>query len=427
MNEPLSNRLSHAWNAFLGRDPTPPQNYRRNWYAEYAGSNSVRPDRPRLSFSGNDKSIVNSVYNRIAMDVAAINIEHIRADENGNFLEVIDSGLNYCLNQEANIDQISNAFIQDVVLSMCDEGVVAIVPVDTTLNPKFTGSYDILSLRTGRIKQWYPEQVRVSLYNEKIGRHQEIILPKSIVAIVENPLYAVMNEPNSTLKRLIRVLNNIDRTNEKNSSGKLDLIIQLPYTIKSDARKLQAENRRKTIEAQLTGSKYGIAYTDATEKVTQLNRPVENQLWEQATDLTSMLYNQLGLTQAVFDGTAKEEEMLNYYSRTIDPILTAITKEMSRKFLTKKARTQHQKIWYTRDPFKLVTVEKIAQIADTFTRNEILSSNEVRALLGYKPSNDPRADELINSNINTASGEMTAEEQAQPEEGTEEYTEDEQY
>lgn len=397
MAEKFSDRLSHAWNAFLGRDPTPPYN---PWRMD--GGTYTRPDRPRLSFSGNDKSIVNAIYTRIAMDCSEIKIEHCKVDENGNFVEEIHSGLNYCLNTEANLDQTSNAFIQDIVLSLCDEGVVAVVPVDTTLNPRLTGSFDIKTMRVGRIKQWFPDRVRINLYDEQTGKKRDIILPKSFVAIIENPLYSVMNEPNSVLKRLIRVLNNIDRTNEQNASGKLDLIIQLPYTIKSEDRKKQAEARRKTIEAQLATTKYGIAYTDATEKITQLNRSVENQLWEQATDLTSMLYNQLGLSAAVFDGTANEEQMLNYYSRTINPILTAISKEMARKFLTKTARTQNQTIWFYRDPFKLVPVEKLAQIADVFTRNEILSSNEVRALLGYKPSDDPRADELINSNINTA-------------------------
>lgn len=415
MADSFGTRLSHAWNAFLGRDPTPPFN---PWVMN--GGNTVRPDRPRFSFSGNDKSIVNAIYNRIAMDCADVNIEHCKVDENGNFLETIDSGLNYCLNTEANLDQTSNAFIQDLVMSLCDEGCVAVVPTDTTFNPKVTGSYDIKTMRVGKIKEWFPDRVRINLYNEQTGRKQDIILPKKVVAIIENPLYSVMNEPNSVLRRLIRVLNHIDRTNDQNSSGKLDLLIQLPYTIRSDARKEQAENRRKSLEAQLTGTKYGIAYVDATEKVTQLNRPVENQLWQQATDLTSMLYNQLGLASTVFDGTADEQTMLNYYSRTINPILTAISKEMARKFLTKTARTQQQTIWFFRDPFKLVPVEKIANVADVFTRNEILSSNEIRALIGYKPSDDPRADELINSNINTAEEEQMSdnpeEEQGMPDE-----------
>lgn len=391
-DETIGSRLSHAWNAFMGRDPT-------QVHADLGPSSYVRPDRFRF-YRGNDKSVVSSIYNRISMDVANVNIEHVKLDDdNRSYVETIRSGINYCLNTEANIDQTSNAFIQDVVLSMFDEGVVCIMPVETTFNPKVTGSFDIKSMRTAKIKEWFPQHVKVEAYDERIGKHKEVVLPKSVVAIIENPFYTIMNEPNSTLQRLIRLLNQIDRLNEQNAAGKLDLIIQLPYSIKSPARQAQAENRRKSIEVQLTGSQHGIAYIDATEKITQLNRPVENQLWQQATELTSMLYNQLGLTESIFDGTADEQTMLNYYNTTIDPILTAISKEIGRKFLTKTARTQHQAIWYFRDPFKLVPVNQLAEIADKFTRNEILSSNEVRALIGRKPSGDPRADQLRNSNM----------------------------
>ena len=411
--ESFGSRLMHAWNAFTGKDPT-------QTYVDIGSGSYRRPDRFRF-YRGNDRSIVASIYNRIAIDVANINMEHVRLDEDDrSYVETLKSGINYCLTQEANIDQTSNAFIQDLVLSMFDEGVVAIMPVDTTLNPKVTGSFDVTSMRVARIIEWYPEHVRLNAYDERDGKHKEVVLPKSIVPIVENPFYSIMNEPNSTLQRLIRVLNNIDRLNEQNSSGKLDLIIQLPYSIKSPARKEQAENRRKSIEAQLTGTKYGIAYADATEKITQLNRPVENQLWTQATELTQMLYNQLGLTETIFNGTADEQTMLNYYNSTIDPILTAISKEMGRKFLTKTARSQHQAIWYFRDPFTLVPVEKIANIADTFTRNEILSSNEVRALIGRKPSMDPRADELRNSNMPMQDQPMPAEAEPMGEESYDE-------
>jgi len=411
--ESFGSRLMHAWNAFTGKDPT-------QTYVDIGSGSYRRPDRFRF-YRGNDRSIVASIYNRIAIDVANINMEHVRLDEDDrSYVETLKSGINYCLTQEANIDQTSNAFIQDLVLSMFDEGVVAIMPVDTTLNPKVTGSFDVTSMRVARIIEWYPEHVRLNAYDERDGKHKEVVLPKSIVPIVENPFYSIMNEPNSTLQRLIRVLNNIDRLNEQNSSGKLDLIIQLPYSIKSPARKEQAENRRKSIEAQLTGTKYGIAYADATEKITQLNRPVENQLWTQATELTQMLYNQLGLTETIFNGTADEQTMLNYYNSTIDPILTAISKEMGRKFLTKTARSQHQAIWYFRDPFTLVPVEKIANIADTFTRNEILSSNEVRALIGRKPSMDPRADELRNSNMPMQDQPMPAEAEQMGEESYDE-------
>lgn len=394
-NETLGSRLSHAWNAFMGRDPTDtiPQNIGPGSY--------IRPDRPiRPYFGDSTRSVVASIYNRIALDCANINVEHAVLDDDRNYVETLkSSGLNYCLTTEANIDQTSNDFMQDVVFSMFDEGVVAIVPIDTTINPKLSGSYDILSMRTAKILEWYPKHIKISVYNEEDGKHYDKIVPKASTAIVINPFYSIMNEPNSTLKRLLRVMAHIDRVNDQNASGKLDLIVQLPFSIKSQTKKDQAEERRKQIEAQLVDSKYGIAYMDATEHITQLNRPLENNLWTQYTDLRNMLFNQLGLTEAVLNGTADEHTMLNYYTSTIDPILTAITKEMSRKFLTKNARTRGQTIWFFRDPFQLVPVDKIAEIADKFTRNEILSSNEVRGLIGRKPSSDPRADELHNSNM----------------------------
>lgn len=387
-------RLQHAWNAFIGRDPT---NFKPSYDLGY--SSSYRPDRLRL-LRGHDRSIVTAVYNRMAMDVAAVNIEHVRCDMDGNFLEKMDSGLQNALTLDANIDQTGRSLIMDICMSMFDEGVVAVVPVDTTISPLISGGYDIDTLRTGKIVTWYPEHVKVRLYNEKTGKHEELILPKKMVAIIENPLYAIMNEPNSTLQRLIRTINKLDLLNDNASSGKLDLIIQLPYVIKTEARREQAENRRKDIEAQLAGSRYGIAYTDGTERITQLNRSVENNLWTQVKELTSMLYNQLGLTQAIFDGTADEKQLTNYYNRTIDPILSAISEEMMRKFLTKTARTQGQAIKYFRDPFRLVAINEIAEMADKFTRNEILSSNELRAEIGFRPIDDPRADELRNKNLN---------------------------
>ena len=389
----LKDRLQHAWNAFMGnRDPT-------RYYQDVGPGYSYRPDRPRLT-RGNERSIVTSVYNRIALDVAAINIQHCKLDENNRFVEAVDSKLNSCLNLEANADQTGRAFIQDVVMSMLDEGCVAIVPVDTTFNPEVTGSYDILSMRTAKILEWYPNHVRVRLYNDRTGIQEDIRLPKSSVAIIENPLFAVINEPNSTMQRLIRKLSLLDITDEQTASGKLDLIIQLPYIIKTDARRKQAEARRKDIEMQLASSKYGIAYTDGTERITQLNRSVENNLMKQVEYLTSMLYSQLGLTQAILDGSADEKTMLNYYSRTIEPIVSAIVDEMKRKFLTKTARSQKQSIAFFRDPFKLVPVNDLAEIADKFTRNEIMTSNEIRQIVGMKPSNDPKADKLINSNLN---------------------------
>ena len=386
------NRLQHGWNAFMNRDPTT--------YYTNAGGNyyTYRPDRIRLT-RGNERSIVTSVYNRIGLDVASIDIKHCRLDKNGRFIEVIDSSLNSCLNLEANIDQTGRAFKQDIVMSMLDEGCVAIVPIDTTINPSVSGSYDINSMRTGKILEWYPAHIKVKVYNDQTGNYEELILPKSTVGIVENPLYAVMNEPNSTLQRLIRKLNLLDAIDEQSGSGKLDLIIQLPYTIRSDARRQQAEKRRKEIESQLSDSKYGIAYADGTERITQLNRSVENNLMSQIEYLTSMLYSQLGITQSILDGTADEQTQLNYLTRSIEPIVSAIVDEMKRKFLTKTARSQNQSISYFRDPFKLVPVNNIAEIADKFTRNEILTSTEVRQVIGMQPSNDPKADHLVNSNI----------------------------
>lgn len=395
MEMSFGSRLKHAWNAFTG-------NVQMN-YRDLGMSHSYRADRPRMS-RGNERSIVTSVYNRIALDVAALNVQHVRLDENGRFLSVIDDGLNNCLTLEANVDQTARSFVQDVVISMFDEGSVAIVPVDTTTDPNVSGSYDIQSLRVGQILDWYPQHIRARVYNEQTGRKEDIVVPKSAVAIIENPLYAVINEPNSTMQRLIRKLNLLDVIDEQSGSGKLDLIIQLPYVIKTEARRQQAENRRKDIENQLSGSKYGIAYTDGTEHITQLNRSVNNNLMSQIEYLTSMLYSQLGITQSILDGTADEKTMLNYNNRTIEPIISAIVDEMKRKFLTKTARSQHQSISFFRDPFKLVPVNDIAEIADKFTRNEIMTSNEIRQVVGMKPSEDPRADELRNKNLSAPSG-----------------------
>lgn len=394
----FSSRLKHAWNAFTGRDPT-------RYYPDVGMGYAYRPDRPRLS-RGNERSIVTSVYNRIALDAAAINIQHVRLDENERFLEVIPSGLNSCLNLEANIDQTGRSFIQDIVMSMLDEGCVAIVPIDTDDDPDLTGSYKIETMRTGKILEWFPKHVRVRVYNDMTGQKEDIILSKSMVGIIENPLYAVINEPNSTMQRLIRKLNLLDAVDEQSSSGKLDLIIQLPYVIKTEARRQQAEKRRKDIENQLSGSKYGIAYTDGTEHITQLNRSVGNNLMSQIEYLTSMLYSQLGITQSILDGTADEKTMLNYYNRTIEPMISAIVDELKRKFLTKTARSQHQSIQFFRDPFKLVPVSELAEISDKLTRNEIATSNEVRQIIGWKPSKDPKADELRNSNINQSNAEV---------------------
>ena len=374
----------------MNRDPTYRQDLGPSYY--------YRPDRPRFT-RGNERSIVTSVYNRIALDVSAISIQHVRLDENGRFLSTIDSDLNKCLTLDANIDQTGRAFLQDAVMSMLDEGCVALVPVETDVDPNDTDSYKIFSIRTGKIVEWRPQHVKVRVYDERTGRKEDITISKSSVAIVENPLYAVINEPNSTMQRLIRKLSLLDVTDEQTASGKLDLIIQLPYIIKTEARRQQAEQRRKDIEMQLAGSKYGIAYTDGTEHITQLNRSVENNLMKQVEYLTSMLYSQLGITQTILDGTADEKTMINYYTRTIEPIVSSIVDEMKRKFLTKTARSQRQSIEFFRDPFKLVPVNDIAEIADKFTRNEILTSNEIRQIVGMKPSNDPKADELINSNI----------------------------
>ena len=390
----VKTRFQNAWNAFLGRDPTKNNN-------PYFYGSGERPDRHKLSYV-NERSIINNIYNRLSVDAAAVNIEHVKVDENGRYVEKMDSGLQNCLTVEANMDQTGRAFIQDVVMSMFDEGVVAMVPIDTKGNPLITNSYDVLSIRTGEITEWFPSDVRVNVYNEITGKKQQIILPKSMVGIVENPFYSVMNEPNSTLQRLIRTLNRIDRLDEQNCSGKMDLIVQLPYNLRTDLRKQQAEERRRAITDQLMGSKYGIAYIDQAEKIVQLNRPIENNLWTQATDLTAMLYQQLGISEKILDGTADEQTMRNYYNNTIDPILTAISEEMIRKFITKTGRSQGQSIKYFRDPFKLVPVSQLADIADKFTRNEIASSNELRAEIGWKPSKDPRADELRNKNLNEA-------------------------
>lgn len=387
----IVDRLQHAWNAFMNKDPT-------SHYQNLGASYSYRPDRPRLS-RGNERSIVTSVYNRMALDVAAINIRHCKLDDNDRVISYINSSLNECLNVEANIDQTGRAFIQDAVMSMLDEGCVAIVPIDTTLNPNQTSAYDILSMRTAKILEWYPAHIKVRVYNEKKGEKQDVVVAKKNVAIIENPFYPVINESNSTMQRLIRKLNLLDFIDEQSGSGKLDLIIQLPYIVKTDARRQQAESRRKDIEEQLTGSKYGIAYTDGTEKITQLNRPVENNLMKQIEYLTSMLYSQLGITQGVLDGTADEQTMLNYHTRAIEPIISAIVDEMKRKFLTKTARSQKQSISFFKDPFKLVPVNNIAEIADKFTRNEIVTSNEIRQIIGMRPSDDPKADQLVNSNI----------------------------
>ena len=404
MSEPFFTRLKHAWNAFINnKEPTIN-------YGVLGSSYYYRPDRQRFT-GGNERTIVTSVYNRIALDVSAVEIKHVRIDENDRYKETINSGINSCFNTEANIDQTGRAFIQDIVMSMLDEGCVAIVPIDTTISPVNSNTYDILSMRTGKILQWYPNHVQVRVYNEKTGNKEDIILPKSSVGIIENPLYAVINEPNSTMQRLIRKLSLLDAVDEQSGSGKLDLIIQLPYTIKTEARRKQAEMRRKEIEMQLTGSKYGIAYTDGTEHITQLNRPIENNLMKQIEYLTSMLYSQLGITQSILDGTADEKTMLNYYSRTIEPIISAIVDEMKRKFLTKTARSQGQSFLFFRDPFKLVPINDIANVADTFTRNEILSSNEIRQLIGIKPSSDPKADMLRNSNLNQADQEIVQEEE----------------
>ena len=393
MNEPIRSRLKSAWNVFFNRDPT--SDYRYTGQTFY-----YRPDRPRFT-RGNERSIINSVYNRIAMDVAAITFQHVRLDENDRFKEVMNSKLNSCLTLEANVDQTGRAFIQDVVISMFDEGCVAIVPVDTDRDPE-NGTFDIETMRTGKIIEWKPRHVKVRVYNDRTGNREDIIMPKTSVAIIENPLYAVMNEPNSTVQRLVRKLNLLDVIDEQSGSGKLDLIIQLPYVIKSEARRKQAEDRRREIEQQLAGSKYGIAYADGTERITQLNRSVENNLLKQIEYLTNMAYGQLGITPEIMNGSADEKTMLNYNNRTIEPIASAIADAIKRTFLTKTARTQKQTIMFFRDPFRLVPIADLAELADKLTRNEIATSNEVRQAIGMKPSSDPKADELRNSNISQA-------------------------
>lgn len=389
MEDSFGTRLKHAWNAFRNRDPS-------RDYRDIGNTSYYRPDRPRFT-RGNERSIVTSIFNQLAMDASAISIQHVQLDKDGRFLRVRESGLHNCLTLEANIDQTGRAFIQDAVMSMLDEGCVALVPVDTDRDPE-AGTFEIETIRTGKILEWYPRHVKVRVYNDLTGQKEDILVPKDTVAIVESPLYAVINEHNSTMQRLIRKLNLLDVIDEQSGSGKLDLIIQLPYLVKTPARKKQAEDRLKSIEDQLKGP-YGIAYTDGTERITQLNRPVENNLMKQIEYLTSMLYSQLGITQSILDGTADDKTMLNYYNRTIEPILAAIVDEMKRKFLTKTARTQKQSIMFFRDPFKLVPVNDLAEIADKFTRNEIMSSNEIRQIVGIKPSDDPKADKLINSNV----------------------------
>lgn len=391
----LMDRLKHAWNIFKNKDPT-----QVNW--NIGPSYGYRPDRMRYT-RGNERSIVTAVYNRIAMDVAAVNLKHIRLDENDRYKETIDSGLNNCLSIEANLDQTGRAFIQDLVASMLDEGCVAAVPTDADDEPEDSGNFKVYTLRTGKILEWYPRHVKVDVYNEQEGQRQQIIIPKSTVPLIENPMYSVMNEPNSIYQRLVRKLTLLDVVDEQTSSGKLDLVIQLPYIIKTEARRVQAEKRRRDIEKQLSEGKYGIAYTDGTERITQLNRPVENNLMKQIEYLTSMFFSQLGITQSILDGTADEKTMLNYYNRTIEPILSAIADEMKRKFLTPTARSQKQTIAYFRDPFKLVPVNDIAEIADKFTRNEIMTSNEIRQVIGMKPSSDPNADVLRNKNLSDSS------------------------
>lgn len=393
MADTIGNRLRSAWNAL--RSTTNDEIYT---YKDLGYQSSISPTQPRLT-GGNERSIVTAIYNRIALDVSSFDLNHVRVDENNRYVETLKSGLQNCLTIEANKDQTGRAFIHDVVLSMFDEGVVAIVPVDTTISPIVSGSYDILSLRTGRIISWYPDYVRVDLYDDKKGIREEVVLPKSIVAIVENPLYAIMNEPNGTLRRLIRKLILLDAIDEQSGSGKLDLIIQLPYIVKTEARQKQAEERRLAIERQLSGSRYGIAYTDGTERITQLNRPSENNLLAQITYLTQMLYSQLGVSEEVFSGKANAAIMLNYYNRTVEPIVTSLLEEMRRKFLTKTARTQGQTLMGFKDVLRLVPANEMAEMADGFTRNEILTSNEIRSVLGFKPSTSPDADALRNKNM----------------------------
>lgn len=394
----LRERAKRAWNVFMNnRDPT------NESYSSTGPGYTYRPDRTRFT-RGNERSIVTAVFNRIAIDTAALNINHVRLDDDDRFKEIIDSPLNNCLSFEANVDQSGRALIQDIVMSMCDEGCVAVTPVDTDDDPNDTSSYVIKTMRVGKIVEWRPRHVKIRVYNDRTGYKEEVVVPKSEVAIIENPLYSIMNEPSSTMQRLVRKLNLLDAIDEQSGSGKLDLIIQLPYVIKTETRRRQAEDRRKDIEMQLAGSKYGIAYTDGTERITQLNRPVENNLMKQIEYLTSMLYSQLGITQSIMDGSADEQTMLNYHTRTIEPIVSAIVDELKRKFLTKTARSQKQSIMFFRDPFKLMPVNTIAESADKLTRNEIMTSNEIRQKIGLKPSSDPKADQLINSNISQPNG-----------------------
>ena len=398
----LKDRFQKAWNAFFYKERTEDRTYQ-----DYGIQTYYRPDRPKF-VRGSEKTIITAIFNRIALDVASTNINHVRVDDEDKFLEIVDSGLNNCFNLEANIDQTGRAFVQDIVMSMMDEGVVALVPIDTIGNPFQTTSYDIKTMRTGKIVGWYPQHVKVNVYNDRTGQKEDLILPKSMVGIVENPLYAVINEQNSIMQRLIRKMSLLDFVDEQNSSAKLNMIIQLPYTIKTETREKQAEARRTSIEKQLVDSKYGIAYVDATEKITQLNRPLETNLASQIENLTSMLYGQLGMNEDILKGTADEKVMTNYYTRTVEPIVSAIADEMKRKFLTKTARSQHQSIKFFRDPFKLVPVTEIATIADSFTRNEILTSNEIRQIIGRKPSSEPNADELRNKNLNQSPEELAA-------------------
>ena len=402
----IPSRLKHAWNAFqMNRNPTYTNNY-------YGSSSSTRPDRMRFS-RGNERSIVTSIYNRIALDVSQLSFEHVQLDKDGRYSETKITGLNTCLTLEANLDQTSRAFFQDAALSMFDEGSIALVPIDTNLDPNITGGYDIESIRVGQILTWYPKHIKVRLYNEQTGIKEDRIIPKSIAAIIENPFYTVMNQSNSTMQRLIRKLSLLDAIDEQSASGKLDLIIQLPYTVKSNLRKQQAEERRKAVEDQLYDSKYGIAYIDSTERVIQLNRPVENNLMSQIEYLQNLLYSQLGITQSILDGSADDKTMLNYYNRIVEPIAAAFVDEMRRKFLTKTARTQGQSIMFFRDPFKLVPVNELAEISDKLTRNEIASSNEMRQTIGWKPSKDPKADELRNKNLNQPESELQKDQTSQ--------------
>lgn len=405
----FSERLKHAWNAFKSRDPTELESPTEF----YQHGSTFKPDRIRFRYSV-EKTLMASIVNRIAMDVAAIPIRHVRVDDRGNLSEIMETSLDYVFTTEANKDQTGRAFIQDVVMSMCDEGCVAIVPIDTTLDPKLSGSYEIQSMRVGKITQWYPDDVRVRLYNDTRGIYEEIVVPKKMTGVIENPLYAVMNEPNSTLQRLIRKLNLLDSIDEQAASAKLNMIIQLPYTIKSQARQEQAEKRRADIESQLVESKYGIAYTDATEKITQLNRSVENDMLGQIEYLTKLFFNQLGISEGVFYGTANDAEMENYYNRTIEPIISTITDECSRKFITKTGRSQGQDLMFFRDPFKLIPITEIAEITDKLTRNEVLTSNEIRSKIGFEPADDPKADELRNSNIADSKEEPSYEEYMDP-------------